>query len=215
MAKSWTQQDTGYLKRYAGKKTLDELARRFDAEPDEVREKLAALGLKTKDGEPSRSGAAAIEDEPEVEVYAAALEAMHGKKWKKARELFERVLAETDRAALAGRARQHIAAIERRTADAGADEVEDPYLRAVLARNRGELDEALEIVRGQGRKDADGRYAYLAASLHAVEGRNEDAVAALEKAVAADPANRVRAFHDADFAELRKDREHAHLFGLD
>jgi len=215
MAKSWTQQDTGYLKRYAGKKTLDELARRFEAEPDAVREKLAALGLQTKDGEPSRTGAAAIENEPEVEVYAQALEAMHGKKWKKARELFERVLGETDRTALAGRARQQLATIERQTAEGGDEEVADPYLRAVVARNRGDLDEALEIARSQGRKDADGRFAYLAASLHAVEGRRQDAVAALEKAVAADPANRVRAFHDADFAELRKDQEHAHLFGLD
>jgi hypothetical protein len=77
------------------------------------------------------------------------------------------------------------------------------------------LDEALEIVRGHARKDADGKFAYLAASLHALEGRRKDAVAALDKAVAADPTNRVRAFHDADFAELRKDQEHAHLFGLD
>jgi len=215
MAKSWTEQDKGYLKRYAGKKTLDELARRFDADPGAVREKLAALGLQTKDGEPSRAGAAAIEHEPEVEVYAEALAAMHAKKWKKARDLFERVLATTDRTALAGRARQQLAVIERQTAGAEAGEVEDPYLRAVVARNRGDLDEALEITRSQGRKDADGRFSYLAASLHAVEGRRQDAVAALEKAVAADPANRVRAFHDADFAELRKDQEHAHLFGLD
>jgi hypothetical protein len=47
-----------------------------------------------------------------------------------------------------------------------------------------------------------------------VENRLDEAVQALAKAVELNPKNRIHAFHDADFAELRKNRDQRHLFGL-
>ena len=67
----------------------------------------------------------------------------------------------------------------------------------------------------QGCRDQkDERFAYLAASIHAAEGRTEEAAQALSRAIDLNPKNRVHAFHDPDFAELRKDRDHRQLFGL-
>ena len=77
-----------------------------------------------------------------------------------------------------------------------------------------DLKAALDIAQKGGRDQKDERFAYLAASIHAVENRLEDAVQALAKAVELSPKNRIHAFHDADFAELRKNRDHRHLFGL-
>jgi hypothetical protein len=70
------------------------------------------------------------------------------------------------------------------------------------------------VVKAQ-KKDEGGRFAYLAACLHALAEDDEAAVEALAKAVDADPRHRVQAFLDPDLAALRKQKDYAHLFGLD
>ncbi len=215
MAKTWTDQETSYLKRYAKTKTLAALAERFEAGDDEVRERLAALGLVTKDGEPSR-GASAVAADPEIGDFQAGLRAVQEHDWETARARLEQVIAKSDRPELVARARQHLAIAERHAAPAPKKRTGgDPYLEAVYAKNRGDLDAALSLVDGARGDDADGHFAYLAASLHSLGGREQEAAEALTQAVARDPAHRVRAFHDPDLAELRKRKEHAHLFGLD
>lgn len=211
MAKSWSGQETGYLKRYAANKTLAELAQRFEVDEDEVRSKLAELDLTTKDGEP-QSGGKALSD-PALKPFEKGIEALHDGDWKAARKAFETVIAESEEPDLTARARQHLRVVERRSGGDDGGEA-SPYMEAVLARNRGDLDGALEIA-GKAKKDEDGRFAYLAAAVHALRGDEDEAVKALQEAVDADPAHRVHAFHDPDFAELRKDKDHAHLFGLD
>jgi hypothetical protein len=91
----------------------------------------------------------------------------------------------------------------------------DPYTRAVFERNRGDVPAALALAEKHAKGDADGRFALLAAGLHSATDRENEAVAALTRAVERDPVNRVRAYHDADLAELRKKKEHAHLFALE
>jgi tetratricopeptide (TPR) repeat protein len=90
----------------------------------------------------------------------------------------------------------------------------DPFLQAVFEKNRGNLAAALDLCRKEGREQKDERFAYLAASIHAVEGRLEEAVQALSRAIELNPRNRVHAYHDPDFAEIRRDRDHRQLFGL-
>ena len=82
------------------------------------------------------------------------------------------------------------------------------------ARARQYLAAALDLCRKDGRDQKDERFAYLAASIHAVEGRIEEAVQALTRAIELNPRNRVHAYHDPDFAEIRRDRDHRQLFGL-
>lgn len=212
MAKNWNQQEISYLKRYAKAKSLADLAGRFDVGEDEVRRKLAALDLTTKDGEPPATlrGTAA---DPEIADYEAGLQALVAGKLAAAEKAFERVVGGSDRPELIARARQHLAMVARRRDAPDGDD--DPFLLAVFERNRGDHGAAMALAERHAKADDDGRFALLAAGLHSLADRERDAVAALERAVEKDPANRVRAYHDPDLADLREKTEYAHLFALE
>ena len=149
-----------------------------------------------------------------LQAYTKALEALHKKSWSKAAQLFETVVEKSDMPEVRERARQYLAACRLQEAKAGKprEEEADPFLRAVYEKNRGDLGTALSLCRPNEQKDD--RFAYLVASIHAVEGRIEEAVQALAKAVELNPRNRIHAFHDPDFAELRGNPSFRHLFGL-
>ena len=186
------------------------------AQPEKP-EKTETLSSKAR---ATAKAAAAID--PALDAFAKALGAFHKRDWAKAAELLERVLAESDRPDLSARARQYLTTVRQKLEEAGAAkgkgkakaEDGDPFLRAVFEKNRGDAAAALEICRQDGREQKDERFAYLAASIHAAEGRIEEAVQALSRAIELNPKNRVHAFHDPDFAELRKDRDLRQLFGL-
>lgn len=210
MAKSWTDQETSYLKRYAKSKTLADLAGRFEVGEDELRARLAKLELTTKDGEPAGGAGGA---EPEIADYEGGLQALASGKLDAAEKAFRKVLETTDRADLAARSRQHLTIVARRR---GGDEGDaDDFTRAVYQRNRGDAAAALALAEKHAKKDDDGRFALLAAGLHSSQDREKEAATALARAVEKDPANRVRAYHDPDLAELRKKKEYAHLFAME
>jgi tetratricopeptide (TPR) repeat protein len=166
--------------------------------------------------------------DPMIEMYAQGLAALQQKKYAKAVELLEKVLEESDRPDLRDRARQLLNASREKAAEEGgkgegkpkgkakeaaaAPEEADPFLRAVFEKNRGNHEAALEIARQHEQKDE--RFAYLVAAIHAAESRLDDAVKALTRAVELNSKNRIHAFHDPDFAELRKNKEYRHVFGL-
>ena len=56
------------------------------------------------------------------------------------------------------------------------------FLLAVYEKNRGNFKEALEMSRKGGLDQKDERFAYLAASIHAVEERTEEAAQVLRDA---------------------------------
>lgn len=164
----------------------------------------------------ARKPAAAYED-PALDAFTEGLRALQQKNWSKAAELFESALAQSDRSDLSARARQFLTTARQQMAvKPAAKEKEDgdPFLRAVFEKNRGDLAAALDLCRKEGREQKDERFAYLAASIHAVEGRLEEAVQALSRAIELNPRNRVHAYHDPDFADIRRDRDHRQLFGL-
>ena len=134
-------------------------------------------------------------------------------------EHFERAVEQSDQPEVKDRAKQFLAVSRQRAQEAKRGRRQgrrgqDPYLQAVYEKNRGNLQEALEISRKGGQDQKDERFAYLAASIHAVESRWDEAAQALTKAVELNPKNRIHAFHDPDFAELRKNRDLRPLFGL-
>ena len=158
-----------------------------------------------------------------LKAYTEALEALHRKSWAKAAQLFASVIESSDLPEMRERARQYLAACRLQEAQHEAksgktpredDGDADPYLRAVVEKNRGDLDGALALCRHGGADQKDERFAYLAASIHAVQGRIDEAAQALSRAVELSSKNRIHAFHDPDFAELRKNRDHRALFGL-
>ena len=160
--------------------------------------------------------AAALAD-PALDAFGHGLSALQAKDWKKAVEHLEQAVETADRSDLRDRAQQLLNAA-RQKAGGGGDKGAakspdaDPFLDAVYEKNRGNLQAALDIAQKGGRDQKDERFAYLVASIHAVENRLDEAVQALTKAIELNPKNRIHAFHDADFAEIRKTQRH--LFGL-
>jgi len=157
------------------------------------------------------------DEDPAFALYAEGLQAMDRKDWAQGIELLQQVIEVSDLADLTARARQYLAAAEKRVAAAAApagDDDTDPYLHAVIEKNRGNYKTALDLSKKGGRDKKDERFAYLAASIHAIESRTEDAAQALSQAVELNSKNRIHAFHDTDFAELKKNRDYRHLFGL-
>lgn len=158
--------------------------------------------------------------DPALDALTQGLAALQAKDWAKAVERFASAVAQSDQPEVKDRAQQFLRVARQKAESAeskpakGAAAEPDPYLQAVYEKNRGNLAEALEISRKGGRDQKDERFAYLAASIHAVEDRQEEAAQALAKAVELNPKNRIHAFHDPDFAELRKDRDLRPLFGL-
>lgn len=159
--------------------------------------------------------------DPALDALTQGLAALQAKDWAKAVKLFEQAVEQSDQPEVKDRARQFLtvsrqkAAVgEEPKAAKGAADEPDPYLQAVYEKNRGNLKEALEISRKGGRDQKDERFAYLAASIHAVEDRLDEAAQGLAKAAELNPKNRIHAFHDPDFAELRKNRDLRPLFGL-
>lgn len=206
-AKDWSTKEIAYLKRYAGAKRLAELAQRSEAEEAEVQAKLDELGLAAKDS-PKKSR---LGDEPLLATYEEGIQALYKGDRKKAQALFGKVVEECDQPELAERARQFLSAA--RQEKGGAEpESDDDFLLAVFEKNRGRHEKALEIAKRGGRTGKDERFAYLEASIYALEARLDEAAEALGRAIGMNEKNRVHAFHDPDFAELRKAGEHAELF---
>jgi len=158
--------------------------------------------------------------DPALDAFGAGLSALQARDWKKAVEHLERAVETADRADLRDRAQQFLNAARQKGGAGDGKKASpkspeaDPFLEAVYEKNRGNLKAALDIAQKGGRDQQDERFAYLVASIHAVENRLGEAVQALAKAVELNPKNRIHAFHDPDFAELRKDRDQRHLFGL-
>lgn len=202
MAKRWKKQETSYLKRYGVKRTVAELAERFDTDGDTVRAKLDELGLEAVDHKQPGS-------DPGIEALEKGLAALYDEKYAQAEKLLARAEEDAVQSEVANRARRYRAAARNRMAKAAEA---DPYLEAVYERNRGNLDAALEICARGGRQGKDERFAHLAASIYAAQGESEKAAKLLETAIQLNPKNRVLAYHDSDFATLREDPEYAELF---
>ncbi len=146
--------------------------------------------------------------------FEEGLKALYGKKWAPAAKSFQIVIENVQRAEVVARARQLLAACETRLDRTPSEEESDRYLKAIFLRNQGDLDSALEICTRDGTAGEDGRFAYLAASIHAVQGRSEEARKALSNAIELNPASRVHAYHDPDFDELREAGELAEYFDV-
>lgn len=203
----WKKEDVTYLKRYAKTRSLSELGDRFGKPTDAVEDKLKELHLASKDGR----GYQEPWIDPAVSDFEAGLEAFHGGQIAKARKSFEKVVAEAEQPDLSARARVYLDLCDRQEQSDTADEA-DPYLQAVVAKNRGDFEEAMDLCTRGGRKGKDERFAYLAAAIHALRGEDEDAVAALQLAIDMEPKNRIHAYHDSDFDGLREHPEVVALY---
>lgn len=202
MAKDWQKKEITYLKRYSETKTLAELAERFDAEPGEVSAQLAELGLRTKDSafdEPID-----LYDDPVVESYSEGLEQLQKGNWKQAQKTLEEVVEASDLPEVTEKARQMLKVCAARLSDDADDGAGDPFLLAVYHKNQGRYDDARKLCKKHANDD---RFAYLEASIHALEENADEARASLTRATEMNPKNRVYAYHDPDFDSVRESPE--------
>lgn len=209
MAKRWKKQEITYLKRYADRRRLEELAERFHTDTTSVREKLEELGLEAKDW-----GGPPLADEPDpmLKVLEKALTAMYRQKWEQAAKSLQRVADQAEDASLAARAREYLRACEQNL-KSSKSRIRDPYLRAVFERNAGHLDKALEISTHSSHA-RDDRFLYLAGAVSSLQGELGEAAKYLRKAIKKEPRHRVHALHDSDFEALRESGEFDELFVL-
>lgn len=196
MDKRWSKTEIAHLKRHAGSQSLEELAQRFHVDNETVRRKLEELGLLEGGG-----AAMAASDEAAIERYEEALKLLYDQKWSEAREIFSALVENADHPQISDRSRQFLGICELRAA--GSEEDGDPYMTAVVEKNRGNLGTARELCESHRSDDADGRYSYLLASIEALDGEEETALGLLETAIEREPKNRVHAFHDSDFTSIR------------
>lgn len=146
-------------------------------------------------------------------TFDKAVEALHKKNWASAQQDFEKVVAAQPGTGLAERSRRYISVCADRRAKPSNDA--DTYLLAVVAKNRGDFEAAMEACTKGGMKGRDERFAFLAAALESLQERGEEASKQLAKAIELNPANRVHAYHDPDFAFLREDPELATIFAAE
>lgn len=206
MAKKWQKKELTALERDASSKSPQELAQALGREPADVEAKLEELGLES----PSADGVSWYND-PIVEQFEQAMGHLQAKKWKKAQTELEKIASTSDVPEVAERARLMLRVCEARLS--GDPEVpEDPFLAAVFEKNRGNYDAALKLCQQGGRSGKDERFAYLAASIHALADEPDEAVAALQAAVQLNPTNRIYAFHDPDFESVLDRPELEQLF---
>lgn len=208
MATRWKKTDETYLKRYASSRSSAELAERFGVDEGTVIEKLKELRLVTKDGQ----GHSEPYIDPLLGVFEKGIGAFHKQQFKEAQKLLAQVEEESDQPDLAARARVYLEACRLRTASPEEPAEEDPFLEAVMAKNTGDFETAMEICSRGGRRGKDERFAYLAASIFALEGNTDEALNVLQTAIELNPKNRVHAYHDPDFDGLRGTSEFNQLF---
>ena len=199
MAKRWKKEEITYLKRYAKKKTLEELTARYGIEAEAVEAKLSELGLKTADG----MGKVDLTDDPIVQLFERGVKAVHAGKWGDAKPLLERVVAESDLSEVVHRAEQYLEVCERNLGKAGTTGG-DAFLEAVLLHNEGDLDAAEDLCKRAGRMDKDDRFAYLGAAIAALREEYEVAEERLGKAIELNARNKLQARDDLDFEALRE-----------
>ncbi|MEZ5331012.1 MAG: hypothetical protein R2991_02940 [Thermoanaerobaculia bacterium] len=209
MAKRWKKTDVTYLKRYAKKKRVAELAERFKTDISTVQAKLAEIGVSALDSVIPT----ALEQSPVVEQLQRGLKLLHESKWKQAAEIFEAVAEKAQQTELIATARRYLEVCREKTARRRkTDNDTDPYLLAVVERNRGNLEEAHAICAAGGRRSKDPRFAYLAAALFAQQEEYDESARFLELAFELDPATRVHAQLDSVFEPMRAEPGHARLF---
>lgn len=193
MDKHWSKIELAHLKRHAEDQSVEELAQRFHTDTEAVQKKLDELGL--------ISSHSAQTDSDTLKSYEAALRLLHDGQWKKAAKQFEELIKHADQQQIIDRSRQNLLICQSHLEEAG--DAADPYLAAVFEKNNGNFEAALELCQAQGATDTDEKFAYLEASIQALAGEEDQALELLETAIRLNPKNRVHAYHDSDFHDLR------------
>ena len=222
MPKRWTEAELRFIRDNAGKMSVQGLADALSARIDELEKKMEKLGLTGGAGSGPGEGARKAQTLKELSRLAEnarkefdrGVAALQKKKIDEAERHFQELLQKyPDEKEFADRARIYLAVCERRRAAAAASlvEPEDFYYAALLAKNRGQVGEAIEHLKRAVRKNGGGKVDFLLACCYAQNGDRDVALEHLKRAIEEDQRNRILARHDSDFDPVRDTPEFQEL----
>jgi tetratricopeptide (TPR) repeat protein len=150
-----------------------------------------------------------------LEEFTAAVKVFHKGDFAKARAQFSAFVEKhPGEAEIRDRVLSYLAICERNLAprDPRLRDADDFYNHGVFLLNNGEYEEAARALEKALSLDAGNEKAlYAMACVHARSGRKGEALETLREAIRANPANRILAASDTDFAEIGQDPEFAEL----
>jgi len=214
MVKRWAEAELRFLSDNAEKMSVQALADALSVRVDDLEKKMEKLGLlgKAAPGAPEPKRAQTLKElskhtENARKEYDRGVASLQRKKLDEAeRHFLDLIQKYPEERELVDRARVYLTVCERQRRDPRPElsEPEDFYYAAVLEKNRGNVDEAIEHLQRAARKNGGGRVDFLLACCHAQKGDLETALAHLQKAIEEDQRHRVLARHDRDFDPVRE-----------
>jgi tetratricopeptide (TPR) repeat protein len=217
MAKRWTEADLRFLKDNAGKMSVQGLADALSVRIDELEKKIEKLGQAPASPairKPLTLKELSRHTENAKKDFDRGVAALQKKKFEEAeRNFIDLIQKYPDERELVDRARVYLAVCERQKNAVRLTPVEpeELYYAAVLAKNRGDVPEAIEHLKNAARKNGGGRVDFLLACCYAQSGQADTALEHLRKAIEEDQRHRVLARHDRDFDTLRDTPEFREL----
>ncbi len=219
MAKRWTEADLRFLKDNAGKMSVQGIADALSVRIDELEKKIEKLGQAPSASPAIRKPLTLKElsrhTENAKKDFDRGVAALQKKKFEEAeRNFIDLIQKYPDERELVDRARVYLAVCERQKKAIRPVPVEpdDLYYAAVLAKNRGDVPEAIEHLKNAvAHKNGGGRVDFLLACCYAQSGQADTALEHLRKAIEEDQRHRVLARHDRDFDTLRDTPEFREL----
>jgi tetratricopeptide (TPR) repeat protein len=219
MSKRWTEAELRFLRDNAGKMSIQALADVVSVRIDELEKKMEKLGLTGGAEAPAARKAQTLKElsrlaESARKEFDRGVSALQRKKTDEAeRHFLELVQKYPEEKELVDRARVYLAVCERqkRAGAPALTEPEDFYYAAVLAKNRGEVSEAIEHLKRAAKKNGGGKVDFLLACCYAQNGERDTAIEHLKRAIEEDRSNRILARHDSDFDPVRDTPEFQEL----
>jgi tetratricopeptide (TPR) repeat protein len=210
MGKRWTEAELRFIRDNVGKMSVQALAEALSVRIDDLEKKLEKVGPGAAEPASARKAQTLKELSRHTEnarkEFDRGVAALQRRKIEEAERHFQELTQKyPDEKELRDRARVYLAICQRqkKATDPGLSEPEDFYYAAVLAKNRGEVLEAIEHLKRAARKNGGGRVDFLLACCYAQSGQLEVALEHLRKAIEEDQRNRILARHDRDFDPVR------------
>ncbi len=219
MSKRWTEAELRFLRDNAVKMSVQALADVLSVRVDELEKKIEKLGLLGGAEAPAARKAQTLKElsrlaENARKEFDRGVSALQKKKIEEAERHFTELTQKyLDEKELVDRARVYLAVCERqkKAGMTALTEPEDFYYAAVLAKNRGQVSEAIEHLKRAVRKNGGGKVDFLLACCYAQNGERETAIEHLKRAIEEDQSNRILARHDSDFDPVRDTPEFQEL----
>jgi len=219
MSKRWTEAELRFLRDNAAKMSIQALADVLSVRIDELEKKMEKLGLLGGSEAPAARKAQTVRElsrlaESARREFDRGVASLQKKKVEEAEKHFlELIQKYPEEKELADRARVYLAVCERQKQGSAPalSEPEDFYYAAVVAKNRGEVEAAIEHLKHAAKKNGGGKVDFLLACCYAQNGERETALEHLRRAIQEDRSNRILARHDSDFDPVRDTPEFQEL----